>query len=159
MARPEDKRTSAKDFGRDTPTLGELLERHAPPLHLPYKVRQFWTNTLASLPPEWFITADMHLFELYCITYCEYHEFSENARKEGRVYMDEKGVLRKNPWQEMAEKAKYSIMTMTGKLKFNPKSREADRAHQAEREAKKQQVQSQKSGRGDLLFIKGGKAS
>jgi phage terminase small subunit len=126
------------------------------PLHLDYATRQFWDSVILSLPYDWFITADLALFELYCITYVQYHEFSGKA-KGNEVYEDEKGVLRTNPYHTMAEKARTTLLAMTGKLKFNVKSRDGDTIKASRVEASKKTAIERSGRRKGLMFIPGGK--
>jgi len=139
----------------DNPLIDEPLLPPAP-LHLDYKVRQFWDEVLLSLPFDWFITADLAMFELYCITYIQYHEYSKEAKGK-EVYEDDKGVLRKNPYIEMADKARASLITMTGKLKFNVKSRDGDTIKASREEAKTKEIVAKTGRRKGLMFIPGGK--
>jgi len=59
----------------------------------------------------------------------------------------------------MSDKAKYTLMVMTSKLKFTPKSRENDRASKADESAKKEKAKQDTGRRSGLTFIAGGKES
>ena len=126
------------------------------PLHLDYETRRFWDEVILSLPFDWFITADLALFEVYCITYTQYHEYLKKS-KGNEVYEDDKGVLRTNPYVVMAEKARSSLLAMTGKLKFNVKSRDGDTIKASRVEASKKTAKQVRGRRKGLMFIPGGK--
>ena len=139
----------------DNPLIN-VREDYPAPLHMPYKARKFWESTLQSLPQDWFITADLVLFEIYCMTYIQYNEYRVNAEN-NEIYEDEKGVLRKTPWVDMADKARAALITLTGKLKFNPKSRDADTLSPSRKKAQEADLKNRKGRRNGLMFIPGGK--
>lgn len=109
----------------DNPLI-ERLDRPPAPVYLRDDVRDFWENVVLSLPADWFINADLAGFELYCTSYCDWRECEQRARDEGRVYMDDKGILRMNPWQQIADKKYYQVALWATKLKLTPSSRETE---------------------------------
>jgi len=141
----------------DNPLI-DVKEDFPAPLHLPYKARKFWEKTLESLPNDWFINADLALFEVYCLTYVQYHEYTEEM-KGCEVYEDEKGILRKTPYVDMADKARAALIVLTGKLKLNPKSRDADTLSPSRKKAQKEALVEKVGRRNGLMFIKGGKTN
>ena len=125
---PNDKRNQELlDPIFDNPLI-ERLERPVAPIHLRPEVKHFWDTIVFSLPADWFITADLVGFELYCCSYMDWRECEQRAREEGRVYMDDKGVLRMNPWQQIADKKYYQVALWATKLKLTPSSRETEQA-------------------------------
>jgi P27 family predicted phage terminase small subunit len=141
--------------GLDNPLI-DIKDDYPAPLHMPYKARKFWESTLQSLPQDWFITADLVLFEIYCMTYIQYNEYRVNAEN-NELYEDEKGILRKTPWVDMVDKARASLIALTGKLKFNPKSRDADTLSPSRKKAHEADLKNRKGRRNGLMFIPGGK--
>ena len=127
------------------------------PLHLTYVQRRFWDKLIASLPYDWFITADLVMLEMYVITYCDFQEMHKKALDTGLVYEDDKGGLKTNPYWTIAEKLKYTLLVTSGKLKLNPKSRDGDTITAAREEAKEKEVISKVGRRKGLMFIPGGK--
>ena len=147
-----------KDVEVDNPLLDATDMYPVAPLHLPYEARKFWDAVIASLPFDWFISADLALLEMYCLTYVDFHKFRKMAEAGGHVYENDKGELKKNPYWDMAEKNKITLMTMSGKLKFNVKAREGDTLTASREKAKEVATVAKTGRRKGLMFIPGGKA-
>lgn len=142
--------------GLDNPLI-DVKEDYPAPLHMPYKARKFWESTLQSLPQSWFLNVDLALLEIYCMTYVQYNEYTKQIEDAGAVYEDSRGVLRPIPQVAMADKARAALITLTGKLKFNPKSRDADTLSPSRKKAQEADLKNRKGRRNGLMFIPGGK--
>ena len=123
-----------------------------------YEARKLWKSIIESLPPNWFITADLVMFELFCSTVAKYHEYGKRIAEEGACYEDSKGIIRATPWVAMQERAMASIITMSGKLKINPKSRDGDTLGVSRKKAAQQDLVKRTGRKPGLMYsIPGGK--
>jgi len=142
----------------DNPLIENLDKHPDPPKRLTKTQKNQWVELVQSLPPDWFITADLVLLETYVISLCDYREFMKKARRGGSiVYVDKNGVERMSKWWDMAEKTKQYIMTTSGKLKLHPRSREGGTLSKSRTAAKTASKVADTGRRADLLYVAGGK--
>lgn len=139
----------------DNPLIEGQPERPVAPLNLTYEARRIYNEIIQSLPVDWYIFADLALFEMFCQTKADYDYYQRNIKKGGATYMDSKGIMRAVPWVSMSDKSKQFLMAASGKLKLNITSRAGTSVQRAAAKASAADVIAKTGRKKGLMYIVG----
>lgn len=147
------KALSQKDA--DNPLIQGQSERPVAPLRLTYEARKIYNEIIQSLPVDWYIFADLALFETFCQTKADYDYYQRKIKEGGATYTDSKGIMRAVPWVNMSDKAKQFLMAASGKLKLNVTSRSGTSVKRAAAKAKTADTIAKTGRKKGLMYIVG----
>ena len=149
--------TNSTDGKLNDNPLTESIQRPEPPGYLNVLERKLWIETIESLPDDWFVSADMTLFESFVRTTISYRLHLRELNQTGEVYEDDKGILRAVPTVAIMEKERSALITISGKLLLHPRSRSGSTLSPARKKAQAEERKQKTGRRKGLVFIPGGK--
>ena len=109
--------------------------------------RQVWLRIVGAFPPDHFKPYQYDLLRSYCEASSLHKKSMQRITTEGEVITQENGIIKENPWVNVAMKASSTMISLSTKLQLTVRSTLT--AHN------KQPKPKPKTGREHLLF--GGK--
>ncbi len=127
-----------------------------PPAWLGAYALKIWADVIGSMPPGFYATADAILLATYCQACDMAKRASEDIEEHGIILINAQKNKTRNPASQVLSDAMAKIVTIGNHLGLDPAARQALGITAAVNpEGKKKKA----SGFGDLIPIKGGKAS
>lgn len=118
-----------------------------PPDHLDETALKAWDAIVASMPPNFYSPADLHLLASYCTAWSLHKQAILAVEEEGAVTVAQSGAPYQNPWVSILNKQAATMASLGDRLGLNPAARVGLKVEQEQPESKFQ----------GLIAIKGGR--